>query len=186
MEGYNFKYPSSINNSSSTHYRNNKDDDEYWIFFTYNNIAHKLTDAEIKQYKINSENIKGKWMLFVKDSDVDKFWLIACFCYVNRELHGVISMKVSTFIYNPRASNASQKVICFYTQDPFDEEYTKNIGINIIDKLNLKNTVIVYKLNEQTKNGTRATGQKNNSIYKIVSKDLIFSRTKGFCEYSNN
>lgn len=182
IKEYNFKYPTSL--SSNVH-----NNDDLWIYFSFNNMRHKLTDSEFKQYALSHRNIKGKWMLFISVSDIDKFWLLACKSYVDKKLDGVISMKVATLKENPRASNANQKVIMFYTCDPFNEEYITNIAVNIIDSLNLTGDEcfqLTYKLNEQTERGTKATGQKNCSIYRLTIKDKIFARTKGYYDFVEN
>ena len=78
-------------------------------------------------------------------------------------------MKVATKKQNPRASDASVGVIIFYCGPENDEKLMMSYGQNLLKYVPYTNSngFMYYKSDIQTFQGTRATGRKKNSKYKI-------------------
>ena len=78
-------------------------------------------------------------------------------------------MKVATKKQNPRASDASTGVIIFYCGPENDEKLMMSYGQNLLKYVPYTNAYgfMYYKSDIQTLQGTRATGQKSNSKYRI-------------------
>lgn len=134
--------------------------DSYFIF-EYN--------AKIdKKYDYNY-NESGKWMMFFPLDQIDEKWKLAKQLYNSEKLIGIKSMKVSTMKPNERASNQTDKVIIFYCGPVSDEENLKKYGRNLIKCLDYKpvNKFMCYKSDIQTLQGTVATGNKSNSVYRL-------------------
>jgi hypothetical protein len=108
----------------------------------------------------------GKWMLFYDNDIMDTRWADFKTLYRQNQLPGVISMKCSTAMKNPRASNANS-VILFYCNNSGDENTIMNIGKNIVSHADIHPWYYTYyKSDEQTRLGTRATGVKKNWLYR--------------------
>lgn len=73
-------------------------------------------------------------------------------------LLGIHSMKVSTDYINPRASCESTGVIIFYCGPANDEDKMLKIGRNLLEHISYENNWLYYKSDQQTAQGTRATG----------------------------
>ncbi len=114
----------------------------------------------------------GKWMLHYHNNELDKMWKIVVTKFRNGDLPGVIQMKCSTGLPNPRAYGKSMGMIMLYCNRSSDEERIKIIGKNIQKIMKYKRPMY-YKTDEQTDRGTRATGQKKNSIYKMEEPGRI-------------
>lgn len=118
----------------------------------------------------NKENI-GKWMLFYDINEMNEKWKLAKQLYRENKLKGVISMKCSTNMKNPRASCHSSGIIIMYCNNSNDEYYIKNIGENIINNFNYTyNPYIYYKTDKQTREGTRTTGKQKNYTYCLCTE----------------
>jgi|TARA_B110000208_G_scaffold50632_1_gene66615 hypothetical protein len=111
----------------------------------------------------------GKWMLFYDKSKINDAWQKTKTLYRNDELEGVMSMKCSTSFNNPRANN-NDSIIILYCNNSCDEETIMNTGKNMLKLFKYEeNETIYYKTDEQTKEGTGATGSTKNHTYKIVN-----------------
>jgi uncharacterized protein YprB with RNaseH-like and TPR domain len=112
----------------------------------------------------------GKWMLFYLKKDMDIAWNTAVMAFNDEKLDGVHSMKASSLNYdNPRASDKDKGVLIFYCGGSEDDvvmigelilkvmQYCKNHSVPFV----------YYKLNEQTAQGTAATGSTKNWTYKL-------------------
>ena len=105
-------------------------------------------------------------MLFYDKDKLDEKWETAKSLFHNGDLDGVEAMKVSTNFNNPRASSKSAGVIILYCNNSSDEEKIMAVGKVIRETLDY-NIPMYYKTDEQTKVGTKATGQTKNHLYKL-------------------
>lgn len=123
-------------------------------------------------YERNNNSVRedvGKWMLFYDKSKINEAWVKATTLYRNDELDGVTSMKCSTSYNNPRANN-DNSVIILYCNNSQDKETIMNTGKIILELFEYREKdTIYYKTDEQTREGTVATGSKKNHTYKIVN-----------------
>lgn len=110
----------------------------------------------------------GKWLLFVDQDYVDELWKkVQNFLHSEDVPSNVVGAKVSTMKKNPRAS-ADNFVICVYCRNSEQEQEIMQTGEEIIDKIGYQPSPYMhYKTDEQTMQGTRATGQKRNWKYRI-------------------
>ncbi len=135
-------------------------DDYPWIY--EENIIYEPTSRE---------NI-GKWMLFYPKNKLNKYWQRMRKKYNKNKLNGVISMKCSTNMYNPRSSDNNYGVIILYCNNSNNKDKIIEIGYKILKYANYKKYAkyshIFYKTDEQTFSGTRSTGQNKNYNYKIL------------------
>jgi len=117
----------------------------------------------------------GKWMLFYPKNVMNEKWKLAVDLYRNsNKLSGVVSMKCSTKCDNSRATNKKDGIIIFYCNNSEDEQNIKKIGEKILDDMDYKNnTMIFYKTDLQTQEGTRATGSQINYSYRLVNHRYI-------------
>lgn len=123
--------------------------DAYWIF-----------------YGDLSGEIDGKWMLFYDKDLIDKKWLEFKSLYDSEKLSGVVAMKVSGGLVNPRASDQKQSVIILYCGG--SEASIIETGQNLFKYLNdYDGDTIYYKSDAQTAIGTKATGVNINYKYKL-------------------
>jgi hypothetical protein len=117
----------------------------------------------------------GKWMLYFDLDRIDDAWERAKKLYTDRELEGIVCMKVSTAFNNPRATGKDSKVIIFYCGPSGDEDKVVAYGKNLLEKMSYKKQkcagffppYIYYKTDIMTLGGTAATGQKKNYLYKL-------------------
>ncbi len=129
--------------------------DVYWLFWRDINKHYNSGD--------------GKWMLFFHRNQIDSEWKKYTKLWEESKLPGVLSMKVSTALDNPRASNKEDHVLILYCAG--DENNIMTTGQNIVSHLeNYKTPYIYYKSNIQTHEGTRATGQTKNYTFRISTK----------------
>ena len=79
-------------------------------------------------------------------------------------------MKVATKKQNPRASDTFDGVIIFYCGPENDEKLVMSYGQNLLKYVpyTSANGFMYYKSDIQTLQGTRATGRKSNSKYRIL------------------
>lgn len=127
-------------------------------------------DADEK-YGNYDKNDCGKWMMFFNKNVLDDKWKEACRLFYGNHLIGIHSMKVSTGYSNPRASNNSSRVIIFYCGPCNDEAKMIEYGKNLLNVFPYReNPYMYYKSDSQTQGGTKATGQKVNSLYKLSCK----------------
>ncbi len=109
----------------------------------------------------------GKWMLHYYTNELNKMWRKATVLFRNKKFPGIIQMKCSTGLSNPRAYGSGKMgMIMLYCNKSNEEERITKIGKLIQTLMDYKKPMY-YKTDEQTDKGTRATGQKKNSIYKI-------------------
>ncbi len=73
---------------------------------------------------------------------------------------------MSTNFENPRSSSKTDGVIICYCGRPEDEEKVMRYGKNLVKLMDYTKSVS-YKSDEQTMLGTKATGNYNNSLYRI-------------------
>jgi len=104
----------------------------------------------------------GKWLLFYHNSEIDFIWKYLNDLLDQNLLKGVICMKVSTAMKR----RSTHHVICLYTRNCKDAEYTIKIGQNIIKQLknhlpHTRQEYIYYKSDDMT-----LKGQKGH-IYKV-------------------
>jgi len=83
--------------------------DNYWIYA-------ERRDREA--YPEHSDR-GGKWMLFIKNSEIDAWWMKIKAATEDGALGG--SAKVATMKPNPNATSPDTRVICVYTYDVEDE-----------------------------------------------------------------
>ena len=136
--------------------------EDYFIFENDPQISAKWGNKYDSKYA-------GKWMMFYPFSTLDEKWEEAIKNYRSGKLIGIDSMKVSTKKKNPRASDDSTGVIIFYCGPANDEKLVMSYGHNLLKYVPYINAYgfMYYKSDMQTLQGTRATGQKSNSKYKI-------------------
>tara|TARA_Y100001958_G_C21213971_1_gene539458 strand:- start:1172 stop:1657 length:486 start_codon:yes stop_codon:yes gene_type:complete len=112
----------------------------------------------------------GKWMLFYDKLLMNDAWSCTKKLFRENKLTDIISMKCSTAFENPRASTLDEGVIILYCSDSSNKEKIMNVGKNILKLLNYKKRkYIYYKTDNQSRNGTRATGTEKNYEYKIYN-----------------
>jgi len=116
-----------------------------------------------KKLEINNP---GKWMLFYNKETFDEKWNHIKRLFRENSLNGVFAMKCSTGLDNPRASDKNTGVIILYCNNSDNEEYIINIGKIIMNSTSY-NKRMFYKTDNQTGEGTRATGSKSNHTYFI-------------------
>eukprot|EP00057_Strongylocentrotus_purpuratus_P017440 XP_011671914.1 PREDICTED: uncharacterized protein LOC105441947 [Strongylocentrotus purpuratus] len=113
----------------------------------------------------------GKWMLFYPVSEIDEKWEMAKILFNTGELRGVRGMKVSTVMYNPRTTynDDAMAVLIMYCGPWTDEPLMREIGRNLALKTKYENKrgSMLYKSDDQTRGGTRATGQAVNHVYQM-------------------
>jgi hypothetical protein len=125
---------------------------EYWVYYRgVNNSNYGMSH--------------GKWMLFYPIEELDDRWVDARNHYDANRFGEVCSMKVSTLRPNPRSSDPSKGVIILFTPEMSEQEL-KLTGRAIMKAMGYKQKMF-YKTNEQTRGGTKATGQANNHTYSI-------------------
>lgn len=111
----------------------------------------------------------GKWMMFFKNSDMDKMWQHSCNMFDKGKLRGIPFMKCSTSLENPRSSDNTKGVIIFYCGPSTDKCNLLEIGRNLVKYVPYYNKYgyMYYKSDQQTYGGTRKTGQIINSLYRL-------------------
>ncbi len=121
------------------------------------NIAEKYPDPN------------GKWMQFHTKAVMDEKWVEAVKLYRSGKLTGIHSMKVSTMQDNPRSNDQKTGVIIFYCGPEDEEDTVMSIGQNLLKHTDYRTSWghMYYKSDWQTQLGTRATGNKSNSKYRI-------------------
>ena len=97
---------------------------------------------------------------------LDGMWALAKQLYRTRQLDGIDGMKVSTAMPNPRSKDPNTGVVIFYCGPDHDEAAVKNYGRNLL-RLIPYHTALTYKADYQTMQGTGATGQRVNHLYKL-------------------
>jgi hypothetical protein len=131
--------------------------DSHWLYEQKAEIIQKYPQSD------------GKWMQFHHISQLDMVWELAKAKYRAGRLEGIHSMKVSTMLGNPRASGLNSGVIIFYCGPSDDEAKMKQFGQKLLEEMPYKNSsgFMPYKSDAQTADGTRATGQKKNYLYRL-------------------
>ena len=135
--------------------------DVSWIRYSEENIASKY--ASILQ------GSTGKWMMFFEIKDLDEKWNLAKRCYRERKLNGIMRLEVSTMFDSPKRFPGQHGVILFYCGPCSNEELMKDYGRNLLIHIPYPNStgMLSYKSFSQSVLGTRATGNKSNSLYQI-------------------
>lgn len=104
----------------------------------------------------------GKWLVFVKTSDVDKVWAKIKEATEDGKLGG--AAKVSTGKQNPNAVDMDKKVICVYTYDWADGGDVRRVRAEL-RKLGITEK-IPYKSDSDTLSGKyRVSGHARISKY---------------------
>lgn len=117
-----------------------KENNEYWIY-SHN---YKLESDEI------NHNLVGKWIIFLKNEEINKGWKIIDENVKNGNL-GVSDAKISTKL---SASNykggtlPNERVVCIYTKDYRDENEINNVRSKLRE-LGFKQP-LCYKTDNQT------------------------------------
>ena len=111
----------------------------------------------------------GKWMMFFDDEFMDAMWKKAVTLYYKGKLTGIQSIKTSTAAKNPRAGELKGGAIRFTCGPSDDEQLMKSYGRNLVKRFNYchRNGLILYKTDEQSAIGTRATGNRWNFVYRL-------------------
>ncbi|HEY5257326.1 MAG TPA: putative phosphothreonine lyase domain-containing protein [Candidatus Baltobacteraceae bacterium] len=126
--------------------------DEYWIY------------AERRGPRSYPEHTErgGKWMLFIKTSEVDAWWVKIR----DATLSGLLgsSAKVATMKQNPNARNADTRVICVYTHDVEDEEDCSRV------RQTLRDLGITWKIPYKTDADTYAGKYANRGHVRISKR----------------
>jgi hypothetical protein len=126
--------------------------------------------------KFDNFNCVGKWLLFFNKEELDSAWERVKELYNKGDFFGVYSVRVSTSFPNPKRdiSEEDMGVIMFLCTSSYREEYINEIGENIVELLNYsppEGKHVYYKTDEQTKVGSRSTGQNKNYLYKLEMKN---------------
>ena len=125
---------------------------------------------EEKNNCIKNYGDTGKWMLYYDNSLMNEAWLLAKKCYRENKLEGITSMKCSTLYNNPRALQSNDGIIILYCCNSSNEDSIMNIGKKMLDTLDYKKRkFIYYKTDEQTHDGTIATGSTKNHKYLLYN-----------------
>ena len=112
----------------------------------------------------------GKWMMFWYKEILDKKWAEARQLYRAGKLEGIHSMKVSTEEDSGGLYNPNTGVIIFYCGPATDEKKMMTIGQKLLEQIpyySYRFGAMFYKSDEQTEEGTRATGNRRNHKFKI-------------------
>ncbi|XP_044737283.1 uncharacterized protein LOC123299112 [Chrysoperla carnea] len=135
--------------------------------FDVDSIRYSNIDIQSK-YEDGIEN-GGKWLMFIDKSKLDEVWANCCQIYDEEKLIGVSHLKCSTNFKNPRTNSHQSGAIRFYCGPASEEKKIIEIGRNILKFIpyHCITGYMIYKSNEQTKKGTRKTGQKINHLYKL-------------------
>ena len=109
----------------------------------------------------------GKWLLFHTLDDLDNAWVLAKSLYESGQLPGVLSIKTSTVRPDARRQDGHHAIV-FYTAELPDEQLER-IGHQIVAGMRHRpigtRRYVYYKTNDQTVEGTAATGhQQNHSL----------------------
>ena len=126
-------------------------------------------DIVKKNIKFVPKEESGKWMLFYSKKELNEKWTQIKQLYFEHKLTGIIRMKVFTGVETERSSDHSSGVIICYCGPCSDKDTVEIYGRNLIELMKYENktSFMRYKSDEQTRGGTRATGQKINSLYKL-------------------
>ncbi|KAA0202497.1 hypothetical protein HAZT_HAZT008352 [Hyalella azteca] len=134
-------------------------------------VNYILEERETLALKFKHDESKsGKWILFVRIKSMFSMWTKSCNLYREGKLKGVTSLKASTAKDNPRKTAGDDNgVIIFHCGPSNDKKLMISYGKNIVKLLRYFNDKrhINYKTNEQSAKGTRATGNKDNFLYKL-------------------
>ena len=132
---------------------------DFWVYYD---------GLDESRYSVNPE---GKWMLFYPKEELDVRWVDACSHFDANRFPCVCAMKVSTLRPNPRASDPNKGVIILYT--PYMSEHEqKQVGYAIVSSMGYEERMY-YKTDNQTRHGTKATGQTRNHTYSVKWDDLF-------------
>jgi hypothetical protein len=116
-------------------------------------------------------SLMGKWMMFFyKGELLDSKWEKAVQAFRAKKLFGIKGMKCSTNYDNHRATNNKTGVIIYYCGPYTDEQLMKDYGRNLLQHIPYWASFMYYKTDAQTYEGTRATGQLRNHLYKLSVK----------------
>lgn len=141
-----------------------------WLY-EYGNYYNSYSERQNQTEDDGIYYDSGKWMLYYNNSLMNEKWTLAKNIYRKNKLDGVISIKCSTAKINPRASSNDDGIIILYCSNSSNKKKIMNIGYTIIESFNYKKQkYIYYKTNEQTYEGTIATGKKKNHTYRLENK----------------
>jgi hypothetical protein len=120
--------------------------DEYWI-----HAERKDADS----YPEHSER-GGKWMLFIKTSEIDEWWAKIKVATESGRLGS--SAKVATMKPNPNAASNDTRLICVYTYDVDDERDCSRI------RQTLRNLGVTWRIPYKTDADTYAGKYSNHGV----------------------
>ncbi len=123
-----------------------------WLFYFLNDYKGLEVDGKLLFY-------------FRKKTELDNMWYTFVNLYINNELTGIHSIKVSTIRNNPRSDNNDYGVIVCYCGPSNNKNLLEAFCKNILSKIKYKFNYVYYKTENQTKQGTRATGTTVNHFY---------------------
>ena len=134
---------------------------------TVNVFIEERNEAIASQY--DPKGKRGKWMFFFPIEEMNSKWERACKLYNAGKLPGIISIKTSTAAKSPRCNDFKNGAIRFYCGPSDNERVMKAYGKILIKKFDYfeRNGFAAYKTDEQSANGTRATGNKVNFLYRL-------------------
>ena len=133
----------------------------FWIYEEDPEIANRFKNYDLDKC--------GKWMMFFENALIDEKWQQLVNLYREGKLTGIHQMKVSTMKESYRSADHSYQVICMYCGPYDDKNHLMKVGENLLHHMDYSNNsgFMCYKSDEQTYLGTRSTGNKSNSMYKI-------------------
>lgn len=123
--------------------------DQYWIY---------AERRDVDSYPQHGEH-GGKWMLFIKTSDIDAWWAKIKVATESGLLGS--SAKVATMKPNPNAAGNQTKLICVYTYDVADDEDCSRVrqalrGLSVTWKIPYKTDADTYA-GKYSKDGFRVS-----------------------------
>ncbi|XP_044730495.1 uncharacterized protein LOC123293675 [Chrysoperla carnea] len=131
-------------------------------------IIETTTESQLKYKEIENG---GKWLMFINKSKLDEVWEKCCKLYDEGQLTGVSNIRSSTNYKIPknRFSNKTGVIRFYCVPSANNETEIMEIGKNILKLIPYQSDsgYMTYKSDEQTKRGTRQTGQKINHLYKL-------------------
>jgi hypothetical protein len=130
-----------------------------------------LHERQIENDELSFSMDVGKWMVFCRKQNLNAIWELAKTLFREQQLDGVLSMKCSTNFDNSRSTNQNEGVVILYCNDSNNEPKIMEIGSNILSKLNYtEKRMVYYKTDNQTWEGTGATGVRRNHTYRLFNR----------------
>ena len=143
--------------------------DKYWIISHNKNSPREYIDS-------------GKWMIFVKKNELDKWWLLIKEKTEQGELGP--SSKTSTMLGKPNDTNTENGAIMVYTYDYNDIDDIKRV-LTTLRKIGVTQK-IYYKTNEMTRNNRYSKLGHNASKYNSDELEKCDDVIEGQYNLQNN